>query len=193
MIRTLIFATSFALAAVSRADTGSDLVAEMNLARTQPAAYARIVAARGPALGNSPKAIEEAVRFLTKQRPVGALVQSPGLTQASLAHVLDTGPRGIRGHRGSDGSNCSKRADRFGRWDGRIGENIYYGRSGARDAIVCLIIDEGVGDRYHRRNIFERDFRFVGAAAGPHSVHGGVVVTDFASSFREATGRTAGL
>ena len=65
----------------------------------------------------------------------------------------------------------------------------------ARDTAEAhrIMPDLGEGDRYHRRNIFERDFRYVGAAAGPHSVHGGVVVTDFASSFREATGRTAGL
>lgn len=193
VIRTFILAASLALAAPVFADTGAELIAEMNLARTQPAAYAQIVATRGAAMRNSPAAIEEAVRFLRKQRPIGALVQSPGLTQAALAHVLDTGPRGIKGHRGSDGSNCSKRAGRFGRWDVRIGENIFYGRVSARDAIVALIIDEGVGDRYHRRNIFEKAFRYAGGAAGQHAGYGAMFVTDFAAVYREADGRTAGL
>lgn len=194
IIRTLLLTASLALAAnTSRADTGSDLVAEMNLARTQPAAYAQIVASRGAAVGASAKSVDEAVRFLQKQRPMGPLMQSTGLTQASLAHVLDTGARGIRGHRGSDGSNVSKRAERFGRWDGRIGENIFYGRVSARDAIVALIIDEGVGDRYHRRNIFEKTFRYTGAAAGSHTGFGAMFVTAFAASYREAGGRTAGL
>jgi len=193
-IRTLFLTASLALAAItSRADTGSDLVAEMNLARTQPAAYAQIVASRGLAVGGKAKSIEEAVRFLQKQRPMSPLVQSTGLTQAALSHVLDSGPRGLRGHRGSDGSNVSRRAERFGRWDGRIGENIFYGRVSARDVIVALIIDEGVGDRYHRRNIFEKSFRYTGAAAGSHSGYGAMFVTAFAASYREAGGRTAGL
>jgi uncharacterized protein YkwD len=189
----LLIATSFALSLIGRADNGSELISEMNLARTQPQAYAQIVAARGPALGQSPKMVEEAVRFLQKQRPLGALTQSTGLTQAALTHVLDTGARGIKGHRGSDGSNVSNRADRFGRWDGRVGENIFYGRVSARDAIVALIIDQGVSDRYHRRNIFEAGFRFAGAAAGAHSGFGEMFVTDFASTYRESGNRTAGL
>lgn len=192
MIRTLLLA-SLAFVCTARAATGDELIAEMNLARTQPAAYAEIVAARGAAVGGSARSIAEAVRFLRQQRPISPLVQSAGLTQAALAHVLDTGPRGTRGHRGSDGSNVSKRASRFGRWDVRIGENILYGRASARDAIVSLIIDEGVGDRYHRRNIFERSFRFAGAAAGPHRGYGSMVVTDFAAVYREASSRTAGL
>lgn len=192
MIRTLLLA-SLAFVCTARAATGDELIAEMNLARTQPAAYADIVAARGAAAGGSARSVAEAVRFLRKQSPVAPLVRSAGLTQAALAHVLDTGPRGVKGHRGSDGSNVSKRASRFGRWDVRIGENILYGRASARDVIVALIVDEGVSDRYHRRNIFERSFRHVGAAAGPHSTYGAMFVTDFAAVYRDASGRTAGL
>ncbi|MEQ1861051.1 MAG: CAP domain-containing protein [Chthoniobacteraceae bacterium] len=192
MIRPLLAAT-LALTALSHADIGADLVAEMNLARTQPKAYARIVADRGAAAGASAGAIREAVRFLERQGRVPALVLSPGLSQAALSHVIDAGGRGFRSHRGSDGSNVSNRANRFGRWDGRIGENIYFGRSSARDAIVALIIDQGVGDRGHRSNIFEKTFRYVGAAAGPHVSMGAVFVTDFAASYRESGERTAGL
>lgn len=193
MIRALILIASLILATDGLADTGADLVAEMNLARTQPAAYAQIVATRGAAMNNSPRAIAEAVRFLQKQRPLGTLVFSPGLSESALTHVLDTGARGSIGHRGSDGSNVAKRADRFGHWDIRVAENIFYGRVSARDAIVALIIDEHVGDRYHRRNIFEKAFRYAGAAAGGHASFGAMFVTDFAASYREAGGRTAGL
>lgn len=196
MIRKLLLAASLILPVFSSfaAETSADFLTEMNLARTQPQAYAKIVAARGPAIGSSPRAVAETVRFLEKQRPVPALAYSAGLSQAALSHVLDTGPRGTRGHRGSDGSNCAKRVDRFGRWDGRVGENIMYGRLSVRDAVVALIIDEGVSDRYHRYNIFNKAFRVAGAAAGPHLSYGLMYVTDFAASYREAAGsRTAGL
>lgn len=172
----------------------SELIAEMNMARTQPQAYAQIVAARGPQLGGSAKSVAEAVRFLQKQKPVGAFIASPGLTQAAMSHVVDSGMRGAIGHRGTGGSNVSTRASRFGQWDGRIGENIFYGRVSARDAIVALIVDEGVRDRYHRYNLFEKGFRYAGAAAGPHSGYGLMFVTDFAAGFREGgNARTAGL
>jgi uncharacterized protein YkwD len=123
---------------------------------------------------------------LHKQKPVSALVESDGLAQAALTHVCDTGPRGLKGHRGSDGSRVTHRADRFGRWDQLIGENIIYGKGTPRDWIVCLIVDEGVGDRYHRVNIFKREFRFVGIASGVHMTAGQMMVTDFAAKYREA-------
>jgi uncharacterized protein YkwD len=158
---------------------------EINLARTQPQAYAAIVASRAQALGISAKAASEAVRYLQKQKPVGELLESAGLTQAAMTHAFDTGPRGIKGHRGSDGSRVTQRADRFGHWDQLIGENLIYGKGSPRDWIVCLIVDEGVGDRYHRINIFKREFRFVGIASAPHATAGQMLVTDFAAKYRE--------
>lgn len=165
--------------------TEQTVLQELNLARTQPRTYAGIVAARGPVLRMSPKAVAEAVRYLQKRKPVGALVESPGLSQAAASHIFDTGPRGLRGHRGSDGSRVTQRADRFGRWDQLIGENLIYGRGTPRDWIVALIVDEGVGDRYHRVNMFKSEFRFVGIAAGSHARAGRMMVTDFAAKYRE--------
>jgi uncharacterized protein YkwD len=186
--RTLLF-TVLLLGSVIGSALGSEfdaqVFAEMNLARTQPASYAKVVAARGPAIGNSPRAVKEAVRFLQKQKGMPALNPSSGLSQAALAHVLDCGPRGIKGHVGSDGSHVNRRADRFGQWVDRVAENISFGQLSARDTIVLLIVDEGVGDRAHRHNIFQRDFRFVGVASGPHASTGLMVVTDFAAGYRE--------
>ena len=158
---------------------------ELNLARTQPQAYAEIVASRAPALGISPRAVSETVRFLKKQKPVGPLEESAGLAQAALAHVCDTGPRGLKGHRGSDGSRVTHRANRFGRWEQLIGENLIYGNGTPRDWIVSLIVDEGIGDRYHRVNIFKREFRLVGIAIGSHATAGRMMVTDFAARYLE--------
>jgi uncharacterized protein YkwD len=158
---------------------------EINLARTQPQAYASVIANHAPALGLSPRAVAETTRYLQKQKPVGALVESAGLTQAAMSHAFDTGPRGMKGHRGSDGSRVTHRADRFGRWDQLIGENLIYGKGSARDWVVSLIVDEGVGDRYHRVNIFKREFRLIGIATGPHATAGRMMVTDFAAKYLE--------
>lgn len=190
MIRSFLFAFIFGIASPAFAQSYDDtLFAEINLARTQPQAYARIITERGPAIGNSAKAVTDAVRFLEKQKPVASLSFSPGLTQAALSHVLDTGPRGIKGHAGTDGSRVTKRVDRFGRWDVRVAENLCYGRLGARDMIVCLIVDEGVRDLYHRRNIFDKSFRHIGVASGPHATMGYMMCSDFAAKYTEG-GRT---
>ena len=169
-------------------DFDAQVLAEMNRARTQPQAYAQIVAERGPAIGNSSRAVAETVHFLQKQKAIPPLASSAGLTQSAFSHVLDTGPKGMRGHVGSDGSHVNRRADRFGEWEGRVAENISYGDLSAQDTVVLLLIDEGVRDFAHRYNIFQRDFRHVGVASGPHATAKLIVVTDFAAGYRERVG-----
>ena len=180
-----VFAAFLATGLQCFAGAEESVLAELNLARTQPQAYVAIVEQRAPALHIGAKAAAECVRFLQRQKPVGALTPSVGLSRAALGHVLDTGPRGVKGHRGTDGSRVPQRADRYGRWDQLIGENIIYGRGTARDWVVSLIVDEGVSDRYHRVNIFKREFSVAGVGVGPHSTMGQMMVTDFAAKYRE--------
>ena len=179
------------LAAASlRADElAAQVQAELNLARTAPREYARIVASH--ALGHrhteGDAVVSEAVRFLEKVRPLPPLTRSEGLSGSALAQVLDQGPSGSVGHRGRDGSTPWKRMARFGQWSGRAAENIAYGRSDARSIVVALIVDDGVRDRGHRLNIFGREFRYAGIACGPHAGYGTMCVIDFAAIFREAS------
>ena len=72
---------------------------------------------------------------------------------------------------------------RQGQWLGRAGENISYGYPAARSIVVTLIVDQGVPDRGHRKNIFCRDFTVAGAACGPHARYGSMCVMDFAAGF----------
>ncbi len=165
----------------------------MNLARTAPQQYAQIVASqtigyRGVEGG---KAVSEAIRFLEKARPLPPLSVSEGINQSALSHVLDVGPVGGRGHKGSNGSQPWDRMARFGQWIGHAGENIDYGRHDARAIVVRLIVDDGVRGRGHRNNIFSRDYRVAGAAAGYHATYGAMCVIDFAGAFVETPGRVA--
>jgi len=168
-------------------DLAAQVQAELNLARTQPRAYARIVA--GNALGKrhleGDRVVVEAVRFLEKASPRPPLARSGGLSGSALAHVLDQGPSGGVGHRGGDGSSPWQRMARFGRWSGRAAENIAYGRPDARSIVVGLIVDDGVRDRGHRQNIFGREFRYAGIATGPHAKYGTLCVIDFAAAFSD--------
>ena len=167
-------------------EAGRRILAEINFARTQPQAYAGIVA-RSAA---ESRASSEAVRFLEKAAPLPPLEHSDGLAQAALSHVLDQGGTGAFGHAGRDGARSFDRIARYGEWQGAVGENIDYGSRDARAIVVRLIVDEGVAGRKHRANIFNKTYRVAGIAAGPHARFGAMCVMDFAGDF---IGRGSGL
>ena len=172
--------TCFALtSALHASDAGRRVLAEINFARTQPQAYAGIVARSGA----GSRAAGEAVRFLERAAPLPPLEYSDALSQAALSHVLDQGGAGGFGHAGSDGTRSFARIARFGQWQGAVGENIDYGSRDARVIVVRLIVDEGVAGRKHRTNIFNKSYRVAGIAAGLHARFGGMCVMDFAGDF----------
>ncbi len=179
--------------------TGAAVLHELNLARQQPRLYANIInQLRGQFRGKllvlpggtllrtheGVAAIDDAIRFLRSVRPFSPLQTSAGLSKAAAEHVADQA-RGAFGHGGSDHSNPGARLSRYGVWSGRWGENISYGKSTARDIVVALIVDDGLRGRKHRKNIFNSDFHFAGAAVGPHAHYRTVCSIDFAGGYAE--------
>ncbi len=191
LIRLLII--SLAPLAVRASDLAEQVLAEINLARTAPQQYAQIVAAQSVGYHGTEgdRAVVEAVNFLNKAHALPALSASAGMSSSALSHVLDAGPAGARGHKGSNGSQPWDRMARFGRWVGQAGENIDYGVHDARSIVVRLIVDDGVRDRGHRKNIFNRGYTVAGAASGYHATYGAMCVIDFAGAFVETPGRVA--
>ena len=190
----------------SSTPSASAIVREMNLARTNPALYAtfaeelrsrfdgrclvlpghgRIVTKEGS------RAIDEAIHFLKSTRPLQPLTLSSGMCKGAADHCADQAGGGFS-HSGSDGSNPASRMNRYGSWGGGWGENIAYGKRGARDVVLTLIIDDGQRARKHRKNIFNPVFNYAGAAFGPHSRFGSVCTTDFAGAYSEL-GQSAAL
>ena len=211
-IRILIFlGVIMALALMSSAEGAeatsylsaleAGVLREMSLARTEPARYAEFLEERRQyyrgrrfkrpgeitiITNEGVSAVDEAIEFLRRIKPVGALRPSQGMSTAAKDHVRDQGPSGGTGHRGNDGSQMSDRVKHYGRWTGKIGENISYGRSDARDVVIQLIVDDGIRTRGHRRNMFDPEFRVVGVACGEHSGYGAMCVMTFASRYRAA-------
>ena len=73
---------------------------------------------------------------------------------------------------------------RYGQWGVSYSENVDYGPFvSGRDVIVDLIVDDGVRDRGHRRNIFDPSARIAGIACGAHPKYTAVCVIDQAGSF----------
>ena len=176
------------------------VVKEINLARTSPKEYlSRLEQFRkyydGKHLklpGQTPiltregtSAVVEATRFLRSQKSVFPLSPSKGMTLGARDHIRDLRTSGTSQHKGSDGSQAWDRVNRYGIWQNIIGENVSFGHAKARNIVMTLIIDDGVPNRGHRKNIFNPDFRLVGVACGDHPAYKTVCVITFAGGYRE--------
>lgn len=182
----------------------TQVLAEINLARTEPRTYAGFLREfrgqfRGKyyvlpgsttriQTGEGVKAVDEAIKFLSRVKPLPILTWSEGLAAAAAELADEQGSSGATGHNGRQSHGVRERIERHGEWMRRIGENIGYGPKGSRSMVLQLIIDDGVPDRGHRINTFSKDFNTAGVACGPHPRFGSMCVIDFAGSFRTAAG-----
>lgn len=179
------------------------VLAEMNLARTDPAGYAlhierllqyfdgnllRLPGETALQTNEGPRAVREAAAALRATPRLPALAPSRGLARAARDHALDQGPRGGLGHTGSDGSSMGDRIGRYGTWDGSAAENISYGSDSPRDVVISLLVDDGVPSRGHRVNILNGSSRLAGVGCGRHTEYRTMCVIDFAGGYREAEG-----
>ena len=181
-------------------DMGCEVIAEINLARTEPKVYADFFAAYsrffvGDELHEPGKtilmtregksAVNEAISFLRNQKPLLKLTASKGMSKGANEMVRMQGATSETGHQGRDGSTFSERINRYGTWGGSCSENIDYGNNSARRIVMALIIDDGVRGRGHRKSIFEPGFRKVGVAFGSHKAYNYMCVIEYAVTYAE--------
>ena len=185
-----VFSLSFAQAkdnssTENEAVSAAAVLLELNLARENPGLYATFVAESRPFhMIEHGRAVDEAVRFLKKARPLPPLTLSSGMSRAAADHCAEQ-IEGQLGHDGNDRSSPGDRINRYGTWSATWGENISYGQKTARGIVLTLIIDDGVRSRGHRKNIFNPKFNYAGAAFGPHARYRTVCSIDFAGGYAE--------
>lgn len=177
------------------------VLVEINLARSQPAAYAAFLREfRGRFRGSSyllpgdtirvhtsegVKAVDEAIRFLARQKKLPPLSWSDGLAAAAADLAQEQGQSGDTGHVGRKSRGMRERIEQHGQWESTIAENIGYGPEDPRNMVMQLIVDDGVPGRGHRKNIFGAEFKVAGVACGSHPRFKSMCVIDFAGGFRE--------
>ena len=72
---------------------------------------------------------------------------------------------------------------KYGKWSGRVAENIAFGVSSGSEYIYQLYIDDGVSSRGHRMNIMNPDLKLTGMKYCKHKTYGGTLVIVYASGF----------
>jgi len=181
----LLSAKQLAPAVDSEQVSAAAVLREVNLARENPSLYATFAAeSRSFHMIEHGRAVDEAVRFLKRARPLPPLTLSSGMCRAAADHCAEQ-IDGQTGHDGNDRSTPGDRISRYGAWSVSWGENISYGQNTARGIVLTLIIDDGVRSRGHRKNIFNSKFNFAGAAFGPHARYRSVCSIDFAGGYAE--------
>lgn len=181
--------------------TVEQVLAEINLARANPAAYAEFLTALRPlfkgnlythpgqptiATNEGVAALDEAIAYLRAQPSVPAVQMAKGMCHSASDHVLDVVNNDQMSHKGTDGSMPEDRIARYGTvtGNGQIAENIAYEAYSARDIVIGFIIDDGFARRSHRLNVFSTDFTVVGIGVEGKAAVTSCVVT-FAAGYTE--------
>ena len=129
-------------------------------------------------------AIEDAIQFLKSMNPVEELIYSEEISKACRDHIMDIGPKGLTDHIGSDGSNITDRIEKYCEWDGVVAENLDFGFKEPDNVVMNMIMDYGVKEKCQRKNIFNKEFNYIGVGVGKHKVYGICVVIGYASNIR---------
>jgi uncharacterized protein YkwD len=180
----------------ARADiSGREVLAEINLARTDPLGYAEFLKEfRGHFQGKSYRlpgmntvietnegvaAVDAAIAFLAGRKALPPLKWSEALAAAATELAEEQGRSGATGHKGVQSGGIAARIKRQGISGKVIGENIGYGPNSPRGMVMQLLIDDGVPNRGHRKNHFNSAYTKAGVSCGPHPQYQKICVIDF--------------
>jgi len=128
--------------------------------------------------------LKECIRVLKKADPLPLLQPAKGLAKAAEELVEDQQTHGGIGHISRKGANPQKRIEKYGKWDICASEDITYGSEEARQIVISLLIDDGVPNRGHRKNILNPCTRFAGVAKGNHPTYRAMCVIDYAGNYK---------
>lgn len=202
ILRPILIAALSALALAAQAQPPAapsleeQVLAGLNEVRADPAAYAaklrayrahfegNVVTLPGSDVGLRTRegvaAVDEAIAFLSSQKPVTALRAAPELATSARELATHQGMVGGTGHAAADGADAKARIKR-NKGSGLTAEVLAYAAKDAEGVIRQLIIDDGVPSRPNRKILFEDKYRRAGVACGSHPQNRSVCVVDLAT------------
>lgn len=124
------------------------------------------------------KFVKSLIKTLESTKSMQALKPSESLYKIAKEHAIDFGKQGKTGH-----GNFKKRFQSyFNNCQCTVGENCYYGNSKPLDIVIGLLIDEGINDLSHRKNLLNPEYKNTGVYMGTHKVYKKSCVADFSSA-----------
>ncbi len=103
------------------------------------------------------------------------LIPEEDLTAVAQGHALKSGKTGHVGHQDMDKRFAPLRGNPYNGW----AENCSYGYQEATSIVITLLIDDGIKDLGHRKNILNESYNSVGVAIRPHKTYRVNCVIDF--------------
>jgi len=94
------------------------------------------------------------------------LIPERDLYKVAREHASWSGKKGYEGHKG-----FKQRYTPMMKKYVEVGENIYYGPYTPLEIVIQLLIDEGIKDLGHRKNLLSPDFNSIGVAIKPHKTY----------------------
>lgn len=111
---------------------------------------------------------------LKKVKGLGVLQPAEDLYYAAREHAVSSGKKGTTGHQ-----KFSSRIKKHAPGNNPYGENCSYGFNDALNIVMQLLIDEGISNKGHRKNILHKSYNRVGVSIQKHKKYNYNCVMDF--------------
>jgi len=105
-------------------------------------------------------------RDLKRAKKLPPLTANNDLYEVAKVHAVSSGKKGTIGHQ-----NYTKRFKHLNDVFSVDGENCDYGNSEAIDIVFSWLIDEGIANLGHRKNILDPEFSHTGVSIAPHKTY----------------------
>ncbi|HRQ52040.1 MAG TPA: CAP domain-containing protein, partial [Agriterribacter sp.] len=141
----------------------------INRVRSHPKDFLNIIL--HPFLEQFPEAKSSYTRSLISElsvsKPLPLLAPSHKLYQVAHAHAKDLGSNQMTiSHSSSKGKSFGERMNSFGYFE-CVSENVYEGKENGLLSVIFLLIDNGVKNLGHRKNILDPAMKSIGVSFYP--------------------------
>jgi uncharacterized protein YkwD len=154
--------------ATKMSKTEKDVIFYCNLVRLNPNKFLTTILPKYIASRElkTTRFISSLKRDLKKTKKLEALKISAELYTVANGHAVASGKRGTTGHQ-----NYEKRFKAVNKEFSTNGENCDYGNNKAIDIFFSWLIDEGIANLGHRKNILDTEFNYAAVSIEAHKTY----------------------